>query len=166
MNCTACRLCQTRKRIVNVNGPASARFILITDVPTKVDETLGKIFSGEEFKFFELMLSEVCQILDIVPMSFYIVPILRCRPTDKVKGKTREPDFTEILACTPNVMHELAKTNPRQIFLDGKLVDRFYKKEFPDAITLPSIKFLVEQGGTASAWYKTTQRLLIEGVKK
>ena len=164
MVCTACELCLKRRRIVDVNGKSSARYILLTDYPTKIDQAIGKIFSGEEFKFLEEMILDASNILNITPWSFFIVPMVKCIPIEN--KKIREPKPDEVLSCMPNALNQIAKCRYRSIFFDGKFVERFYRKEFPDGITLTPIKFLTEQGGKYSPWYKSNLRLLVEGISK
>lgn len=166
MICKNCNLSQFNTKQINNNGlECSAKILLIVDYPNRVDETLGCIFSGEEDKIFQALLNDAFNIKNILPLNYMITSIVKCRPTDTMKGATREPTIAEILACMPKLMHTITKVKPKIILLSGDLVKRFYSKEFPDAYIIQPMGFLLKQGGVNSPWYRTNLRIILQSLK-
>lgn len=164
MNCGKCKLHKTRKRVVSNFGSNEADVLVILDYPSNVDETLGTLFSGKVKLLFKKMLMEASQALGKPVPGFYVTAILKCRPTDKKNGDSREPKTQEILACAPQFFSSLSVNPYKCVFFVGKLVDKFYRKEFTYARVLQSIHFLEQQGGNISAWYQTNLRIMMEAL--
>lgn len=164
--CTRCMLSTHAKRHISYRASAGkANIMFIVGYPNVSDEAIGKILSKKEIDLLELMLSEVAHIQASIPLSYIVVPMVLCRPTDSARGETREPDANEILACSWNVTHTYRRLKPKRIFLCGKLVERFYKKEIPESHTIQSFDFLLKQGGDNSPWYKTNLRIMMDALK-
>ena len=117
---------------------------------------------GPEGQLLEILFADAFRILKIEPLDIFVTSIVRCRPVDIKRGPTREPNSNEILACTNRVLTVMHKTRHKYIFLIGKVVQKFYKKEYPDAAVLQPIRFLLKQGGKASPWYNSNLRIILE----
>lgn len=166
MICTNCQLRKLNTKDIHNRGTFPAKILLITEYPSVMDETIGKILSGKAKAVFESLLKDAFDIQNNIPLSYAITSIIKCRPTDKLKGPTREPKASEVLSCTLRLMRDIKKINPTIIFLSGKLVEQYYKKEFPDAYILQPMGFIARQGGQLSPWYKSNLRVILDALKK
>ncbi len=166
MNCKDCGLKKVGTNIIHNNGSRHAKILLITSRPSLVDEAKGRILSGDGQKMFEKLLNDAAKIQSNISLAYAVTSIIKCRPTDKANGDTRDPSPHEILCCTKRLMNDVSKINPKIIFISGKLVERYYSKEFPDARKIMPMSFLAKQGGESGPWYKSTLRIILEALKK
>lgn len=163
--CLKCDLGYYAKRQVEARGSSGSKILIIVDNPTKADETIGHILSGKEGKLLDTLFQEAFKILDIIPLTYFIIPMINCRPTDEKNGDTREPKQDEVLACMYRMLSQITGCRYKHIFLLGKTTHRYYEKEFPEAVKLQSMKFLSDDGGRGSSWYLSNLRLVLEGLK-
>lgn len=163
--CLKCDLGYYAKRQVEARGSSSSKILIIVDNPTKTDETIGHILSGKEGKLLDTLFQEAFKILNILPLSYFIIPMISCRPTDEKHGESREPKQDEVLACMHSMLSQIVGCKYKYIFLLGKTSHSYYAKEFPEAVKLQSMKFLVDDGGRGSSWYLSNLRLVMEGLK-
>lgn len=165
MICTRCPLSAIAKKPIENRGDRKADVLIISDNPSQADEILENVLSGQDGKLLDMLFKDATDTLGIEPINYYATAMIRCRPTDTWRGETREPEYSEVLGCTYNLMNVVDKMRPRIIFLMGKLTDKYLKKEFPEAHTIQHISFLLKQGGKSSPWYNTNLRTIMEALK-
>ena len=161
--CNRCNLAKFRKKIVQGRGSIPADILFIGESPGKAENITGRAFTGRSGKLLNSMIKDAAPSLKL---SYYITNIVFCRPTDSKHGDNREPTSEEVLACYPNLNNLIQRVKPKQIIFIGKISEGYYKKEFPDAITIQRPSFLLRQGGKASAYYLTNIRILSEVFEK
>ena len=159
-NCKRCELHRFRRNIVVGRGVIPAQILFMGEAPGRSEDLTGESFRGRAGRILNKL------ILDAQITSFYIVNTVLCRPTDERQGDNREPSESEVLACTDNVMSIVKKVNPELVILLGKVAERYYGKEFPDAVCLHHPAFLLRQGGVRSPYYRPNLRKLKEAVKE
>jgi len=165
MICKKCRLGIIDKGVIKNWGSSKAPILVLIDNPSKVDESFGRLMFGPEGKLLQELFKDAFDALGIKPLHIYVTSIVRCRPTEAKREPTREPSSDEVLSCTQRLMGVLQKVKPKHIFLAGKIVERYYKKELPDAYGLQPIRFILKQGGKSSPWYLSSLRTIMEAIR-
>lgn len=160
IKCKRCGLYRFRHNIVPGRGIIPAIILFIGEGPGKSEDLLGEAFVGRAGK----VLNELISGAGII--SYYITNIVLCRPTDGFQGDNRIPEQEEVLACTNNVMKIVKLVHPELVVLLGKVAQKYYGKEFPEALHLQHPSFLARQGGVRSPFYQTNLRALKEAVQK
>jgi uracil-DNA glycosylase family 4 len=163
MICTRCSLHKTRRCITEPIGATNPSLLFISQYPSVAGEITGTTYAVRELKIIERLLQDALEPKPIP--TFQCVSIVLCRPTDTKYGTTREPRKEEILSCLSNIFTLITLARPKKIILIGNLVERYYAKEFPDAVKIQSLEFLLRQGGPMSAWYNMNVRTLSEALK-
>ncbi len=105
MNCDKCPL--NGGRVVDGDGPADARFILIGEAPGANEERTGIPFIGKA----GAELQEYLDLAGIDRDDCYITNIVKCRPPNN-----RTPHKKEIACCGDTLMEELQE-NPSAILI-------------------------------------------------
>ena len=153
--CTSCGLHKYRRNIVKGRGNIPAKLLLIGEAPGRSEDLIGQAFIGPAGKLLDRMLHEA-----EINCTYYIINTVLCRPCDDRKGDNREPKASEVLACTSNVLQLIGKVKPEKVIFVGKVAQRYYKKEFPNALTILHPAFLLRQGGPASPYYTANLRAI------
>ena len=156
--CTRCPLHKYRKRIVKGSGSIPADVLFLGEAPGKSESILGTAFAGVEGKFLRSMINEATEDEPTIHMAYMV----SCRPTNERQGETREPTSEEVLACFPMLHKTMKIVKPKQIVFVGKIPEQYYKREYPEAVTIQHPAFLMKQGGRSSAYYLTNIRILSE----
>lgn len=159
LSCKKCKLHLYRRNVVLGRGIIPAKILFMGEAPGRSENLTGEAFVGRAGKILDQL------IIDAEINSFYIINVLLCRPTDYFQGGNREPEIEEVLFCMPNIMKIIKKVNPQIFVLLGKVSQRFYGEEFPEAIHLHHPAFLVRQGGIRSPYYQQNLRKLKEGLR-
>ncbi len=140
-------------------GNIPARVLFIGEAPGKSEDLMGEAFVGAAGRILDNLIDEAHIT------SFYIINCVLCRPTDEFQGPNREPKEAEVLACTKNVMGIIKRVEAEYVILLGKVAEKYFGKEFPDAIILNHPAYLARQGGVRSPNYPINLRKLKEGLK-
>lgn len=165
MECNNCYLHTTRRNIVKNIGNIKASILFIFEYPSRSDDVVGKICSGQDGRLLEMLLNDAFAALNIVPKEYFATSLLRCIPIDNKLDIIREPNEHEILACMFNLFKIINRMNFKHMFLVGKLAEKFLSKQLPGSVSLVPIGMLVKQGGIDSHWYKYNLRKIMEGLK-
>jgi uracil-DNA glycosylase family 4 len=109
--CQACGLAQGRQHVVVSRGNPGASLLLIGEAPGAQEDAQGRPFVGRAGQLLDRMLESVG--LDS-ERDAYICNVIKCRPPDN-----RRPTATEIAACRPFLLRQIALVDPRLILLVG-----------------------------------------------
>lgn len=154
--CTRCPLSKVRHNVVTGRGSLPCDVLLLGERPERNDDYTGRAFGGESGKLLDKMLSKANKY----SIKLYMVNIVLCRPADSRKDDTRSPNSGEVLLCAENVNTIIARANPKAVILLGDVPFQYYKKEFPDALRIPSPQSIAETGGITSPLFLGTVRTL------
>jgi DNA polymerase len=111
LNCTSCRLWETRSRAVPGDGFANARIFVVGEAPGFQEEIQGRPFVGKSGKF----LMELFASIGIVRRDMYVANRVNCRPPDN-----RDPLPDELEACRHWVFDQLNLIDPKVIVTCGR----------------------------------------------
>lgn len=140
LNCTACPLCKTRKRIVGSVGMLPAEVLIFVDPINSTDELLGRAHSGPDRGVLENVIDEAAEIAGVGKPTIHVVPITLCRShTDGVDRAATRP---EILKCMHNVMKIYEACSPKLVILCGDAATTYYGNEFEESISLKPSWFI------------------------
>jgi DNA polymerase len=151
--CKNCRLHKTRRLVVKGRGIIPAKVLFLGEAPGASENVTGIAFTGVAGRLLNIMLKEIN--LD----SFYIYNCVQCRPPEN-----RDPLSDEVLACAENVMKIFRLVKPKHVIFLGAIAEKYYKKEFPEAVRIIHPAALLRSGGTSSPYYLQTIRQLKEAL--
>jgi uracil-DNA glycosylase len=160
--CTACRLHETRRRIVYGRGEIPAHLLFVGEAPGVTEDVSGIACYGKSGALFDAMIAHAVDMAEIGArhLRTFITNTVLCHPTDEKGGSNRQPANDEVLACMRNVrcIHDIVQ--PRMVVFIGKIAQKHYGKLFkPSAVIVHPLSLLL-QGGTAAPGYLTTTRNL------
>jgi len=110
MGCMACRLAQTRKRVVFGEGSETAEVMVVGEAPGAEEDRTGRPFVGRAGQLLDLLLASV----GFPRESVYICNVLKCRPPGN-----RDPQPDEIEACSAFLHRQVELIAPRVILTVG-----------------------------------------------
>lgn len=110
-NCTRCRLCEGRNRLVFGMGNPAADLVILGEGPGQNEDKQGLPFVGDSGEMLDKMLKGV---LGLGRHEVYILNVVKCRPPS---NRTPHPD--EVDACRPFLEAQLAAIQPRIILALG-----------------------------------------------
>jgi uracil-DNA glycosylase len=110
-NCTRCRLCEGRNRIVFGMGNPAADLVILGEGPGQNEDKQGLPFVGPSGEMLDKMLHGV---LGLSRHEVYILNVVKCR---RPSNRTPHPD--EVDACRPFLDAQLAAIKPRIILALG-----------------------------------------------
>jgi uracil-DNA glycosylase len=143
MNCTKCRLSETRYNVVKGRGDMPADILFIGDAPSANEDLVGRAFIGP----VKTLLGEMMTQADLDKMTTYFTNVIFCHPTDKKGGENRLPSTEEVMLCRENVEEIIKKVNPIHVILVGDVAKKYFRKRFPRAITITHPTALLRSGG-------------------
>ncbi|NWF96428.1 MAG: uracil-DNA glycosylase [Candidatus Thorarchaeota archaeon] len=108
--CVRCPLYLTRNRAVPGEGPIDAKIMLVGEAPGAAEDETGRPFVGRSGMLLTRLLKEI----GIGREDVFITSVLKSRPP-----RNRVPNHSEIDACMPYLMRQLAIINPRVVVLLG-----------------------------------------------
>jgi DNA polymerase len=112
-NCQNCGLGKTRKNFVFGTGNPEARFMVIGEAPGEEEDLQGQPFVGAAGTLLTKMLGAI----DIDrKLHVFITNILKSRPP-----QNRNPEPSEILACSPILSRQIDIIAPNVILLLGRI---------------------------------------------
>ena len=122
LNCTQCRLCESRRSVVFGVGKRDARVLFIGEGPGEQEDLQGEPFVGAAGKFLDDMLS----IIGVNRKNCYIANIVKCRPPHN-----RDPQEDEQDACIGYLRNQTALLRPKIIVCLGRIAAmRVIKEDF------------------------------------
>lgn len=130
-DCTACRLCEGRKRVVLARGSVPCDVLFVGEAPGESEDVLGRPFAGPAGHLLDAVLREA------VPqhVRYCLTNLVCCIPRDESGGKAHEPDDPEVRACSVRLLEFVGLCRPRLIVCVGRLardwLDPLWKKAIP-----------------------------------
>jgi uracil-DNA glycosylase family 4 len=106
LDCTKCRLCETRKHAVPGEGLGSAKVTFVGEAPGEQEDVQGRPFVGAAGK----LLTELLQFVNLRREDVYITNTVKCRPPNN-----RPPRKDESAACRPYLDRQIAIIRPKVI---------------------------------------------------
>jgi uracil-DNA glycosylase family 4 len=111
LECTRCRLSETRTQVVFSDGAVDARLVVVGEAPGANEDATGLPFVGAAGRFLDLLLA--CVELSREE-TVYICNVLKCRPPGN-----RNPMPDEIEACSPFLERQLELIAPQAMLAVG-----------------------------------------------
>jgi uracil-DNA glycosylase len=110
--CTRCKLCRSRSRIVFGDGNPKAELVFVGEGPGQEEDLQGLPFVGRAGKLLDRLIEE----LGLARREVYIANVVKCRPPGN-----RTPEKDEIATCSPFLFRQLAVIHPRVIVCLGSV---------------------------------------------
>jgi uracil-DNA glycosylase family 4 len=110
--CTRCKLCRSRTRIVFGDGDPHAELVFVGEGPGQAEDMQGRPFVGRAGKLLDRLIVET----GLERRSVYIANVVKCRPPGN-----RTPEKDEIATCLPFLFRQLAVVHPRVIVCLGSV---------------------------------------------
>src|SRR5574337_2209297 len=117
LNCTSCKLCNSRQQAVPGHGAPDARFFVVGEAPGYWEEQKGQPFVGASGKF----LMQLFNSIGITRQQLYIANTVNCRPPDN-----RDPMQDELDACRHWVFDQLEAVDPKVVITAGRYSLRMF----------------------------------------
>ena len=111
LQCLACRLHETRTKVVFGVGNPGARLMFIGEGPGRDEDLRGEPFVGRAGQ----LLTKIIQAMGYTREDVYIANAVKCRPP-----KNRDPESDEVAACRHFLMRQVALIQPEVIVLLGR----------------------------------------------
>lgn len=102
--CTACRLHETRNKVVFGKGNPEAKLVFLSEAPGATEDQQGLPFVGRAGKLLDNMI----KAMDLDLSKVYICNSIQCRPP-----ANRKPELDEIQACSRFLSGKLALIQPK-----------------------------------------------------
>jgi uracil-DNA glycosylase family 4 len=113
--CSACRLAETRTKVVFGAGNADAELMFVGEAPGFHEDQQGLPFVGAAGKLLEKLLGEIGLSRDDV----FIGNVLKCRPPGN-----RDPLADEIEACQGHLFRQIELIEPRVVATLGNFATK------------------------------------------
>ena len=110
--CRACRLCETRNRVVFGSGDPHAELMFIGEGPGAEEDRQGLPFVGRAGE----LLTKIIQALDLRRDHVYIANVVKCRPPGN-----RDPQPDEVAACRHFLAGQICSIQPRILVALGRI---------------------------------------------
>ena len=121
LSCKKCPLYKTRIYPVIGQGSHEADIMFVGEAPGANENKTGRPFCGNAGKVFDELLNSA----ELKREDIYIANILKCRPPNN-----RNPLQSEIDACTPYLIRQIAIIGPKVICCLGNFASSFVMKLF------------------------------------
>jgi len=121
LSCKKCLLYKTRTFPVIGEGSHSTKIMFIGEAPGFNEDKYGRPFCGAAGNILERLLASI----GLKRNDVYICNILKCRPP-----KNRDPEMSEISACTPYLERQISIIQPKIICTLGRHSTRFIFEKF------------------------------------
>ena len=109
--CTRCKLCKGRHKIVFGVGSERARLVFVGEAPGEDEDLQGEPFVGKAGQ----LLTKMIEAMGLRREDVYICNTVKCRPPNN-----RNPEPDELAACEPFLKGQLAALQPEVIVTLGK----------------------------------------------
>lgn len=133
--CQACPLWEGRTNVVFGEGDPHARIMIIGEAPGKNEDLQGRPFVGAAGKFLDELLAEG----GIKREEVFIANVLKCRPPSN-----RNPQASEIEACSPFLREQTQSINPVVIVTLGNFATQFILRT---GVGITRLRGTVQQAG-------------------
>ena len=166
--CYACELRAHCRQVVPGAGSLPADILFQGIAPGKSEDLLGEPFVGPSGRLLNVILRDACKLIKLERnLHIYKTNAVLCRSSirDRMNekfGNNCDPEESHVLTCMPKVVKLIRMINPTMIIFLGKLPEKYYRSEFPDAGILHHPAFLLKDGGTESRYYRQNKRRLAE----
>lgn len=140
-----------------MSGVVDPDLLFLNDGPSSSAEAFGTAYSPQEWKLLRMMIPNTITSAGL--------GIVRIRSTEDDK-KFWEPSKLEILNNRASFLFMLRSIAPKRIVFAGTLCEKYYRKEFKDALKIQSVTMMMDFGMEKSSWFKTNVRLLADYIKK
>ncbi|MBA2344494.1 MAG: uracil-DNA glycosylase [Rubrobacter sp.] len=115
--CAKCGLCHSRTRVVFGDGPLNAELFIVGEAPGFNEDRDGKPFGGASGMLLDRLLSSANLGRDAV----YLTTLVKCRPPE---SPPRSPKPSEVSACRPYLLAQLAAVDPKVVVAMGDMASR------------------------------------------
>ena len=123
-DCTACKLHETRKKVVLAKGDIPADVLFIGEAPGKNENLTGTPFIGPAGNLLTRMIGHAKeQSGTSLRMAF--TNIVACIPVDENGKKVHEPEKECVKACEPRLVEFVRLVKPKAIVLVGKEANKY-----------------------------------------
>jgi uracil-DNA glycosylase family 4 len=109
-DCTRCRLCEQRNKIVFGDGHARAELMFVGEGPGHDEDMQGLPFVGRAGK----LLTQMIEAMGLERKDVYIGNVVKCRPPEN-----RMPQKDEVAMCSPFLMRQFDVIRPKVIVCLG-----------------------------------------------
>ncbi len=109
-DCTRCRLCEKRSKIVYGVGSPDARLMFVGEGPGADEDRRGEPFVGRAGQ----LLTRIIEAMGLTRSEVYIANVVKCRPPEN-----RTPQADEIGTCSPYLFQQIAAIRPRALVCLG-----------------------------------------------
>jgi uracil-DNA glycosylase len=109
-DCTRCRLCEQRNKIVFGSGNAKAELVFVGEGPGRDEDMQGLPFVGRAGK----LLTQMIEAMGLTRDQVYIANVVKCRPPNN-----RPPEKDEVATCIPFLLRQLEVIHPKVIVCLG-----------------------------------------------
>lgn len=116
--CTECGLCHTRHKIVLARGRVPAHVVFIGEAPGSAEDILGRPFVGPAGKLLDRMVAAAVEAAEAEHLRLAFTNLVACLP--KTDGKKREPNTTEIEACSVRLQEFIDLCDPTLLVRVGR----------------------------------------------
>jgi DNA polymerase len=117
LGCTKCGLCHSRTQVVFGEGPLNAELFVVGEAPGFNEDSEGKPFQGASGMLLDRLLSSV----GLEREKVYLTTLNKCRPPG---SPPRSPKPSEVSACRPYLVSQLAAVDPKVVVAMGDLASR------------------------------------------
>jgi len=114
--CTACTLCETRRRTVFGMGVQPAPWLFVGEAPGEQEDARGEPFVGRAGELLDGMLAAIGLKRD---RDVFIANVLKCRPP-----RNRDPLPEEVSQCEPFLLRQMELVQPRVVVALGRFAAR------------------------------------------
>jgi uracil-DNA glycosylase len=117
LGCTKCGLCQSRTQVVFGEGPLNAELFVVGEAPGFNEDKEGRPFQGAS----GMLLDRLLDSLELGRERVYLTTLVKCRPPG---SPPRPPKPSEVSACRPYLVAQLAAVDPKVVVAMGDLPSR------------------------------------------
>ena len=155
--CTACGLCTTRRSTVPGEGAARPALVFIGEGPGAEEDAQGRPFVGPAGQLLDKMIIA----MGLARQEVFITNVVKCRPPGN-----RNPEPTEVLACSGFLEQQLASLAPQVICTLGNVPLRALFGAEQPGITRSHGQILTWRGITVIPTFHPSYLLRNEQAKK
>ncbi len=109
-DCTRCKLCEKRNKIVFGDGNARAELMFVGEGPGHDEDVQGLPFVGRAGK----LLTQMIEAMGLERKDVYIGNVIKCRPPEN-----RTPEKDEVATCSPFLLRQIEVIQPKVIVCLG-----------------------------------------------
>jgi uracil-DNA glycosylase len=109
-DCTRCKLCRARNKIVFGDGNPKADLVFVGEGPGHDEDVQGLPFVGRAGK----LLTQMIEAMGLQRQDVYICNVVKCRPPEN-----RLPERDEVATCSPFLLRQLDVINPKVVVCLG-----------------------------------------------